>query len=156
MELEREMARARRTEQRLVLAFVDVNGLKSVNDLRGHAAGDRVLCAVVTALRAQLRSYDLIIRFGGDEFLCVIPGVSMDEAADRLATVNANLAGSLEQASVTTGLADLRPDDSLDGLIERADAALYKQRQQDAVIDLTRRASLQATHDAHSESGLER
>jgi diguanylate cyclase (GGDEF)-like protein len=137
MELEREMARARRTRQHLVLAFVDVDRLKAINDSRGHAAGDRVLCEVVATCRAKLRSYDLIIRFGGDEFLCAIPGVSMDEAAQRLAAVNTTLAEFPEHGSVTTGLADLQVDDSSEDLIARADAALYQQRQQHAVIDLT-------------------
>ena len=103
MQLDREMARAQRTGHSLVLAFVDVNGLKAINDSRGHTTGDRVLREVVETLRSQLRSYDLIIRFGGDEFLCAIPGVSMDEAAERLGAANATLAASSEQGSVTVG-----------------------------------------------------
>lgn len=137
VELERELARARRTEQALVLAFVDVNGLKEINDSRGHPAGDRVLREVVVTLRAKLRVYDLIVRFGGDEFLCAIPGISMDEAAERLGGVNAALGASADRGSVTTGLADLHPDDSLQDLITRADSALYQRRdQRAAVIDL--------------------
>jgi len=62
--LEREIARARRDEQPLVLAFVDVDGLKAINDARGHAGGDRMLLAVANAFRVRLRSHDLIIRYG--------------------------------------------------------------------------------------------
>jgi len=155
VELEREMARARRTAQRLVLAFVDVNGLKAINDSRGHTAGDRVLREVVATLRARLRSYDLIIRFGGDEFLCAIPGVTMAEAAERLAAVNTTLATSPEQGSVTTGLAELQPNDSFEDLIARADAALYRQRQQHATLDLTGHTSWAVDPVVSSETGRE-
>jgi diguanylate cyclase (GGDEF)-like protein len=130
VELERDVARARRTGEPLVLAFVDVNGLKDINDARGHTAGDRVLRKVVATLRTKLRSYDLIIRFGGDEFLCAIPGVNIDQAAERLRTVNPALAALPEHGSVAIGLADLQPGDSLQDLVARADTALYQQRQQ--------------------------
>lgn len=137
VELERELARARRTGQPLVLAFVDVNGLKAINDSRGHAAGDRMLREVVITLRAKLRVYDLIVRFGGDEFLCAIPGISMDEAAARLRAVNAALGATAGRGSVTTGLADLQSDDTLQDLIIRADSSLYQQRDHPTtVIDL--------------------
>jgi predicted signal transduction protein with EAL and GGDEF domain len=57
----------------LVVAFVDVDGLKRVNDTEGHLAGDALLIAVADSLRACLRSYDLVMRFGGDEFVCALP-----------------------------------------------------------------------------------
>jgi diguanylate cyclase (GGDEF)-like protein len=128
LEFGREMARAHGTGQGLVLGFVDVNGLKVINDTLGHAAGDKVLREVVLAMRANLRSYDLIIRFGGDEFLCAIPGVTLAEAADRLGAVNSSLSAGAEQASISVGLAEMRADDSVLDLIGRADAALYRQR----------------------------
>ena len=128
VQLGREIARARRTEQPLVLAFVDVDRLKDVNDSRGHAAGDRMLLEVATILRAKLRSYDLIIRYGGDEFVCVIPGLNVADATTRLALVNSSLAEGSEHGSVTVGFAELQPDDSLEALVARADTALYRQR----------------------------
>ena len=128
VELEREMARARRTEQPLVVAFVDVDHLKAVNDTRGHAAGDRMLVEVATTFRATLRSYDLIIRYGGDEFVCVISGLNTADATKRLALVNPALAAGAEHGSVTVGLAELRAGDSPDDLVARADAALYRER----------------------------
>jgi len=129
-ELQRDLATARRTEQPLVLAFVDVDHLKSTNDLGGHAAGDRMLLEVANTLRAKLRSHDLIIRYGGDEFVCAIAGLSIDDAAARFVLVNAALAAGPEHGSVTVGLASLRPDDSPEDLVVRADAALYLRRQQ--------------------------
>ena len=128
VELEREIARARRGQQPLVLAFIDVDGLKRVNDSFGHAAGDRLLVEVVRSVRSVLRSYDLVIRYGGDEFVCVISGLSLAAATERLALVNHALAQAPEHGSVTVGLADLQPVDSIEDLIGRADAALYHQR----------------------------
>ena len=128
LELEREIARARRTEEPLVLVFVDVDGLKAVNDSRGHAAGDRMLLEVANAFKARLRSHDLIIRYGGDEFVCVISGLTVDETSTRLELVHDDLAQSPEHGSVTVGLAELRAEDTPEDLIARADDALYLQR----------------------------
>lgn len=129
MELEREIVRANRTGQPLVAAFVDVDHLKDTNDSQGHAAGDRMLLEVVKAFRANLRSYDLIIRYGGDEFVCAMSGVAMAGASKRIEFVNAALAANPELGSITVGLAELEPGDSPEDLIARADAALYRARQ---------------------------
>jgi diguanylate cyclase (GGDEF)-like protein len=129
VELERETARAKRTGQPFVLGFVDVDGLKATNDSLGHAAGDQLLRQIVDTIRANLRFYDLIVRFGGDEFLCGLLDLKMKEAAKRFLLVNADLAET-QQASVTVGLAELKGDDSLKDLIMRADEALYRDRQQ--------------------------
>lgn len=130
VELEREMARTRQSGQPLALAFIDVDGLKAVNDSLGHAAGDRMLREVASTFKARLRSHDLIIRYGGDEFVCVIPGLNMADATARVALVAAALADAPEHGTVTVGLAELLPDDSRDQFVARADAALYRQRQQ--------------------------
>ena len=128
-ELEREIARAKRMKQPLALAFVDVDDLKGTNDSLGHAAGDQLLRETVDSIRAHLRSYDLIIRFGGDEFLCVLIDATVALAAQRFSVVNSDLAAT-HQASVTVGLTELEPDDALEDLIERADEAMYRERQQ--------------------------
>jgi diguanylate cyclase (GGDEF)-like protein len=127
-ELEREIARARRTDGRLVLAFVDVDGLKAINDVHGHAAGDQLLRDVALALRIGLRSYDLVIRYGGDEFLCALPGTGIDGARRRFDEVARKLTEKSTGASVSTGLAALEDTDELDELTARADAALYAGR----------------------------
>ncbi|MDQ3963854.1 MAG: diguanylate cyclase [Actinomycetota bacterium] len=127
LEMEREMARATRTDQPMVLAFVDVDGLKLRNDSMGHAAGDELLRATVSSIRTHLRSYDLVVRFGGDEFVCVLIDMPITEAAKRFQAVNSDLAASVD-GSITVGLAELRTGDSLESLIARADAALYKER----------------------------
>jgi len=128
--LRREIARARRTGQPLTLAFVDVDHLKAINDSLGHAAGDRMLLDVADAIRAKLRSYDLVIRYGGDEFVCAISGLELADAMKRLTEVNRTLAEGPGRGSVTFGMAALQPEDSTEDLLARADAALYRQRQQ--------------------------
>lgn len=126
--LEREMARARRDGQPLALAFVDVDRLKVINDSFGHAAGDRMLAEVASTLSAKLRADDLVIRYGGDEFVCAAPAMTMADAATRLGLVNGALAEIPGCGTVTVGVAELRDDDSVEQLIARADAALYRGR----------------------------
>ena len=128
VELERELLRAKRTKQPFVLAFVDVDNFKATNDSLGHVAGDQLLRHIVDTMRAHLRSYDLIVRFGGDEFLCALSDLSVAQASRRFLLVRSDLA-RVEHASVTVGLAELRSDDSLEDLISRADAALYRKRE---------------------------
>ena len=125
--LDREVARAKRTHEPLVLAFIDVVGLKAVNDSGGHARGDELLRAVAETLRAHLRPYDPIVRYGGDEFVCLLSGLDLLGAAHRLAAVNVSLAGP-RRTAVTIGLAELELDESLEALLSRADDALYHQR----------------------------
>lgn len=127
LELEREMDRAKREKQRFAVAFVDVDDLKRTNDAGGHAAGDRLLCETARSIRAHLRSYDLIIRYGGDEFVCALAGVTVADATARFALVNTDLAAS-HQASVSVGFAELESGDVVDGLVARADEAMYAQR----------------------------
>lgn len=127
-ELEREIAKAKRTVHPVVLAFVDVDDLKGTNDSFGHAAGDKLLCETANSIRSHLRSYDLIIRFGGDEFLCALVGLTTAEAAERFSLVKADLAAK-QQASITVGFAELEAGDALQDLIARADEAMYGQRQ---------------------------
>ena len=93
----------------LAAAFVDVDKLKAVNDSRGHAAGDRLLIEVVEALRSNLRPYDLVIRCGGDEFVCVMSGLAAATAAERLGLVNGMLAAGPEHGSITVGVTQRRP-----------------------------------------------
>lgn len=128
-QLQREMDRARRVAERLVVAFIDVDGLKAVNDAGGHAAGDALLVAVADALRACLRSYDLIVRVGGDEFICVLPKTELSTVRERFVEVSAALACGPTGGSITVGLAELTKDDVPGDLIARADADLLAQRQ---------------------------
>lgn len=124
IDLEHEIDRSRRTLGRLAVAFVDVVDLKSVNDTDGHAAGDALLQRVVGALRGQLRSYDLIVRLGGDEFLCVMSGATIEDTKQRIGAVQAVLAGGPPGARIRAGFAALVPEDTASELIGRADREL--------------------------------
>ena len=126
--LRHEIERAERSTGELVLAYVDVDGLKSTNDRHGHAAGDALLCDVAAALRSNLRSYDPIARWGGDEFICTFSDTSFDAARDRLEEARAALVQMQPGASISVGLAELRPDDTFEALVERADRALLEAR----------------------------
>jgi diguanylate cyclase (GGDEF)-like protein len=118
-----EIERARRSGGPLVLAFVDVDGLKTVNDRLGHAAGDRVLQSVVQALRAHLRSFDPIVRYGGDEFVCGLGGADLAEAERRFGQINAAVV-SHAGVGISVGFAEVGPGDTADELTQRADAAM--------------------------------
>ncbi|MGI9094266.1 MAG: diguanylate cyclase, partial [Thermoleophilaceae bacterium] len=93
-----------------------------------------LLRGTAASIRAHLRSYDMIIRFGGDEFLCALFGVTKAEAANRFLLMNADLAET-QQASFSVGLAELEADDALEVLIARADEALYKEKQPQSAGD---------------------
>jgi diguanylate cyclase (GGDEF)-like protein len=127
LELEHEIVRAHRTGDSFVLAFVDVNNLKVRNDLHGHIAGDRLLRKITDTLRTNVRSYDLVVRYGGDEFICGFPALDVNDAAERFARINEDLAAS-DEASVAFGLAELQRGDSVTELIGRADALMYANR----------------------------
>ncbi len=128
VEMQREIDRCRRSGDPLVVAFLDVDGLKMINDKRGHQAGDRALRAVGVALRNAMRSYDVVMRYGGDEFLCAQPGVGLAEVNERVLALRVELASAVVPVSVSFGLAELRPGDHLETLVARADDAVYKQR----------------------------
>lgn len=130
-ELAREMARAERTSQPLTLVYVDVDHLKSINDARGHAAGDGALVGIVEAIRRVLRSYDLVVRLGGDEFVCVLAGIDEVAARERFTALAAALAADDELPSATFGVAEMVAQEPPADLIARADADLYAQRERD-------------------------
>lgn len=127
-DLDREIDRARRTTNLLALAYVDVVGLKAENDAHGHAAGDALLQRAVHAIRGHLRSYDTIVRVGGDEFVCVMSGATIEDARQRFDAIHHALAGDRNPCEITVGFAALTPQDSATELIARADADLLTQR----------------------------
>jgi diguanylate cyclase (GGDEF)-like protein len=118
-----EIDRARRSDGRFVLAFVDVDDLKTVNDRDGHAAGDRVLQTVVSAIRTRLRSFDPIMRYGGDEFVCGLSGTDLSEAERRFESIGIAIEADAH-VGISVGLAALAAGDTPERLSERADAAM--------------------------------
>jgi diguanylate cyclase (GGDEF)-like protein len=126
--VDRQIERAHRTSGSLVLAFVDVDGLKRVNDSAGHAAGDRVLRRTAESIATHLRPYDVVVRVGGDEFVCSLDGIGTAGVRERFERVSADLAAAPAPSSISVGLAELVDGDSLDDLLLRADLALLATR----------------------------
>lgn len=123
-----EIDRARCSGKRLVLVMVDVEGLKDVNDERGHLAADALLQDLVAAIRAHVRSYEPIVRLGGDEFAFTIAGVGTAGAEERCAAICADLAERPSHGRITIGIGELHAGDELADLFARADRALLDAR----------------------------
>jgi diguanylate cyclase (GGDEF)-like protein len=134
-EAERELVRARRYDHPLALAFVDVRGLKAVNDSEGHLAGDRLLKQVSLLLNESARTSDVIGRIGGDELAVLLVEQSAEGAASMTHRVRSQIPAhraSLGLASawdVTIGTAAFPEDGgTIEQLLEAADRRLYEQR----------------------------
>jgi diguanylate cyclase (GGDEF)-like protein len=115
-----ELARARRTGACVSVAMLDLDGFKAVNDTHGHQAGDEILGEVAKGWRRALRATDLVARYGGDEFLVVMPGTDAEEAGAVVARLHAADVGSFSYGIVTTD-----GGEDADQLVSRADQALY-------------------------------
>ena len=128
--LQREFERSARHGEPLSLVILDLDDFKQVNEVHGHLAGDEVLRRVGAALRASVRAYDLVARYGGDEFAII--AIDADEAtaaevAQRaVETIRRELAslGSRDVTAATAGVAEWRQGDTPSTLIARADRAL--------------------------------
>ena len=132
--LQREVARAVRYRQPLSLLLVDLDGLKVINDLLGHHAGDRALCHVAEAIRVQLRASDIGVRWGGDEFALLAPNTRRSAAAvlaQRVQSLvgDAPVSSAVPPMAVSIGIATFDPDGAVQvdasSLMSAADAALY-------------------------------
>ena len=136
-QLVRERDRAIRRKEPLCVALADIDHFKSVNDRFGHQTGDEVLRAVANALNGTVRPYDIVYRFGGEEFLLCLPGASLDSAIQvlervRLAVANLTLteqSGSEVRITATFGLAEMGAGISVEDSIKHADRALYQGKQ---------------------------
>ena len=123
----------KRHAQLCYIAMIDLDNFKAVNDLHGHAAGDRVLAASVRYLIQHLRPYDKVFRYGGEEFLLCMPYTELSGGSDRIKELSEGLAaldidiGEKEPVRITAsfGLALLDPEIPVGASIDRADKALY-------------------------------
>jgi diguanylate cyclase (GGDEF)-like protein len=135
--LRRELERCRRTGNGLALAIVDLDDFKQVNELHGHQAGDELLKHVGAALRDSVRAYDVVARYGGDEFAIIAMDADEAAAADVVTRGLNEIQGRLgelgigsEATRATAGVAEWRPGDSPTMLIARADEALLHGKHQ--------------------------
>jgi diguanylate cyclase (GGDEF)-like protein len=132
-DLNAELARNGRDGSGMAVLMADVDRFKAVNDTYGHEAGDRVLVALAHALRDALRAYDVCARWGGEEFLVLLPSTGRQgalEVGEKLRKAAASLfvpAGEARIAiGLSVGLAVLGQGESMDELIRKADAAMYQ------------------------------
>jgi len=131
---QREFSRAARFGRPLSVVMIDIDHFKKVNDTFGHAAGDRVLRHLAQVLKQNVREIDVLGRYGGEEFVVVLPETELSVAysmADRVRRKVFNAFSTPEfedmQISVSIGVAEMRPDTpDLAAVIERADQALYQ------------------------------
>ncbi|HUH02677.1 MAG TPA: sensor domain-containing diguanylate cyclase [Kofleriaceae bacterium] len=129
-----ELTAARHRGVALSVAMVDVDHFKPINDRFGHAVGDVVLAQVAERLRGATRKGDVLVRYGGEEFLVVLPDADLDRAGDvgermRLALQAEPIetgTGATLEVRISAGVAALGLDDDATSLIRRADTALYR------------------------------
>jgi diguanylate cyclase (GGDEF)-like protein/PAS domain S-box-containing protein len=121
-QLPQAMARARRSRSPLSLAILDIDHFKNYNDTHGHLAGDEVLRACARAWDSVLRAEDTIVRFGGEEFLVLLPDTTSEQATEIIERLRTRT--PMEQ-SCSAGLARWNHEESIDDLLGRADQALY-------------------------------
>ena len=125
-----EIARARRAESALCCLLMDLDNFKPINDVQGHLVGDQVLQRVAEAVKAEFRPYDGIGRFGGDEFVLVLPGLDESEARHAAERLQAVVAAAPSEAApgggltASVGIARWREPLAAAELLDRADRAL--------------------------------
>ena len=110
------------------MIFLDVDGLKHVNDTDGHAAGDRILIEVVATIRKRVRSYDLVIRYGGDEFLCALVDVAPERRRAHARRHTRSSTHASTGHTVSVGMTTVGDADTAESIVASADAALYAER----------------------------
>jgi len=130
-----EIDRCNEKNKPVSMMMIDVDNFKQFNDMFGHIAGDRALSAVSKILRTQFRPRDLLVRYGGDEFAVLLPGVTKKETLVIGERVRVAVSGSTGDGSdsliqipvkISMGVAELAAQGTLDSLIRDADAALYR------------------------------
>ncbi len=137
--LREQQALVRRGVQSCALAMVDIDHFKEVNDRHGHAAGDAVLRRLAERFLGELRPYDRLYRYGGEEFLIVMPQLSLEDAVEVSERLRRGLsaggagdgAGVADlRVTVSIGIAALDAEQAVEESIDRADAALYRAKEE--------------------------
>ena len=137
--LEREFLRARRSGTKVAAIMIDVDHFKRVNDRHGHEAGDRVLTEIAALLRRSVRGTDFVCRYGGEEFVLILPEASIESVRQRAEELRASVRllkirfreKSLELSTVSLGVA-VFPENAgdVDSLVRSADEAMYQAKRE--------------------------
>lgn len=127
----REKARARRNQQPLAIALIDLDDFKCINDRHGHALGDAALIHLTRVIVQTLRPTDVCSRLGGEEFVLIMPGSELASARKALARLQEALAaqavpGTVVQLSFSAGVAAVAEGEALEEVLERADRGVYQ------------------------------
>ncbi len=135
--LDEEIARSAATGDPLMLVALDVDRFKAINDRHGHAAGDTELKEFARRLRRAIRSSDVPIRVGGDEFLVILPECPTDQAQEvlsRLTACELKLADGAVHVSYSRGVARYQVGDTATAMVKRADERLYADKGQRSAV----------------------
>lgn len=129
--LPQEISRAERTQKVFCVIMADLDHFKRINDSHGHDAGDKVLAAFGDLLRRHMRPVDIVTRYGGEEFVLLLPHTRLEQAlivAERIRTAFAAMTIEPLPAAVTAslGVAEIAADETGDALLRRVDKALYE------------------------------
>jgi diguanylate cyclase (GGDEF)-like protein len=133
-ELQNEVLRAERYATPFSISVVDVDLFKKINDAYGHLVGDEVLRHISYQLRDNIRHPDLVGRYGGEEFLILLPNTAAEEAAEQAGRLckcvreaQVPVSGQMMQITISIGVAQYQPGaDTWDSLLNRADSAMYE------------------------------
>jgi diguanylate cyclase (GGDEF)-like protein len=127
---EEEFKKARRLRNILGCIMIDIDHFKSINDKYGHVTGDKVLREISLRLRNSIRSYDVLGRYGGEEFLIVLPDTDFENAKNLAERIRKNIKEKLIadlQVTISLGITSIQEkDETINDIINRADEALYK------------------------------
>ncbi|GAB4477471.1 MAG: hypothetical protein Kow0088_16390 [Anaerolineales bacterium] len=133
---EHELVRAQRFNRPLSLILIDIDRFKEINDTYGHLMGDKILASVSANCKMEFRQVDIVARYGGDEFIVLLPETRLPEALSAGERLRARIESlyfthndSKIHVTICLGVAEMQSADSLKSLIERTDQALYRAKQ---------------------------
>lgn len=167
-QFEKEVARANRTEQGFQVLMLDLDGFKAVNDTFGHKVGDKLLREVSKVMRAQLRDYDFLARYAGDEFVAIIPDTNREEVTDLCERIEKAVGdfrldvdnGRVATVGVSLGAASYpQSGRTFDQVIVSADKAMYAEKsvrkqklaqEAEPVVEATEVQQVDESHYVHA------
>jgi len=139
--LEKELSRVQRHQGEFTVLLIDIDDFKHVNDRWGHAVGDEVLVKIASIFHSMIRKQDLVGRWGGEEFLIIVPGpcdsqVLAERVRREIADAKFSAGATTFGITVSIGVACTRPSDLIDRILRRADDALYRSKRTKNMVSM--------------------